>query len=216
MADNNERYRGRSRKDWEEEAEYPERQRYSGEQRSRRGGDDDLPYEYTQRRGQGFQYIADDDYGADYGWRGNYMGDDWRRGNRRRGRDYGREGQFSRDYGPRGNYEGEYDRGYEGHGPKGWQRADDRIEEEVNEKLARHYDIDPRNVEVSVNNGEVTLEGTVESRWMKRHMEDVVYSVFGVQDVQNRVRITREGNGSTTSEGNQQTQSKNKSTNTNK
>jgi hypothetical protein len=76
-----------------------------------------------------------------------------------------------------------------GKGPKGWQRSDDRIREEVNETLARHPEIDASEIEVRVQNGEVTLTGTVDERRDKRMAEDIVERVFGVKDVENKIKV---------------------------
>ena len=76
-----------------------------------------------------------------------------------------------------------------GKGPKGWQRSDERIREEVNEALARHPEIDASEIEVRVQNGEVTLTGTVDERRDKRMAEDIVERVFGVKDVENKIKV---------------------------
>ncbi|HEX6314867.1 MAG TPA: BON domain-containing protein [Gemmatimonadaceae bacterium] len=77
-----------------------------------------------------------------------------------------------------------------GKGPKGWQRSDERLREEVSEALARHPDIDASEIEVRVQNGEVTLTGSVQERKAKRMAEDVAEDVFGVKDVQNQIKVT--------------------------
>ncbi len=60
--------------------------------------------------------------------------------------------------------------------------------------LTRHGDIDATNIQVRVENGEVTLEGTVNSRREKRMAEDAVEDLHGVREVHNRLRVeTREG-----------------------
>lgn len=82
-----------------------------------------------------------------------------------------------------------------GKGPKGWQRSDERIREEVSETLARHPEIDASDIEVKVQNGEVTLTGNVTEREAKRIAEDVVERVFGVRDVQNQIKVKPEGTG---------------------
>lgn len=84
-----------------------------------------------------------------------------------------------------------------GRGPKGYRRADERIEEEINEALTRHEDIDASEIEVSVHDGEVTLSGTVSDRDAKRAAEDVAEACSGVKDVQNQLRVAA----STTSAG---------------
>lgn len=78
-----------------------------------------------------------------------------------------------------------------GKGPKGWQRSDERIREEVNEALARHAEIDASDLEVQVQNGEVTLTGTVTDRRAKRLAEDVAEGVFGARDVTNQIKVNK-------------------------
>lgn len=80
-----------------------------------------------------------------------------------------------------------------GKGPKGWQRSDERIKEEVCETLARHPEIDASDIEVNVQNCEVTLTGTVTEREAKRIAEDAVERVFGVKDVQNQIKVKPDG-----------------------
>lgn len=79
---------------------------------------------------------------------------------------------------------------YTGRGPKGF-RSDQRIEDEVCEALARHHDIDASDIEVHVENREVTLSGVVEDRITKRLAEDVAAECRGVIDVHNRLRANR-------------------------
>ena len=83
---------------------------------------------------------------------------------------------------------------YWGRGPKGYQRADNRIHEDVCDRLT-YSDVDADNIEVTVQNGEVTLSGSVRDRWDKRRAEDVVEAVSGVKDVHNHIRVSRENRG---------------------
>jgi osmotically-inducible protein OsmY len=55
-----------------------------------------------------------------------------------------------------------------GRGPKGYRRPDERIEEDANERLTRHAALGATNITVTVENGQITLEGTVDSRQSKR------------------------------------------------
>jgi hypothetical protein len=113
---------------------------------------------------------------------------------------YGWAGGWQGGYGPRfgGGFGGglagspEIDRSawHVGRGPKDYSRSDRRIEEEINERLTAHPDIDPTEVTVRVANGEVTLEGEVEDRRSRRLAEDIAYESFGVRDVQNRLRLS--------------------------
>jgi hypothetical protein len=78
---------------------------------------------------------------------------------------------------------------YAGRGPKNWRRSDERITEEINERLARDPDLDATDVEVRVENGLVTLSGVVEDRGAKRRAEDLAEDAFGVDDVHNELKI---------------------------
>jgi BON domain len=82
---------------------------------------------------------------------------------------------------------------YAGRGPKGYQRSDERLKEEVCDRLTADPDIDATEIAVSVQNGEVTLEGSVCERRMKRDAEDCAESVLGVREVHNRIRIDARG-----------------------
>jgi len=81
---------------------------------------------------------------------------------------------------------------YAGVGPKGYQRSDDRIREDISDRLTWHGDLDASNIEVKVERGIVTLAGTVDDRWTKRAAEDVVESIQGVQDVHNQIQVRRQ------------------------
>jgi osmotically-inducible protein OsmY len=91
---------------------------------------------------------------------------------------------------------------HRGKGPKGYQRSDARIEEDVNDRLSDDPVLDASNITVAVKEGEVTLSGFVATRWDKRRAEDVTDDVSGVRHVQNNLRVsTSTGNdltGSTT------------------
>jgi hypothetical protein len=76
-----------------------------------------------------------------------------------------------------------------GRGPKGYQRSDDRIREDVSERLMAHGLIDASDIEVRVQAGEVTLTGYVDSRDAKRAAEDCADDISGVREVHNQLRI---------------------------
>lgn len=80
---------------------------------------------------------------------------------------------------------------YFGKGPKGYQRSDTSIYEDVCEALYESYDVDATNIEVKVNNGCVHLSGEVDNREMKRLAEDAVENISGVVDVENLLRFKR-------------------------
>jgi flavin-binding protein dodecin len=77
-------------------------------------------------------------------------------------------------------------------GPKGYKRSDERIREDVCDRLAHADELDPSEIEVSVSNGEVTLIGSVPFRGMKYAVEQHVEEVRGVSDVNNQLRVRRD------------------------
>lgn len=80
-----------------------------------------------------------------------------------------------------------------GRGPAGYRRSDDAIREDVCQRLCDHGWIDASDVQVRVEDGEVTLEGTVERREEKRLAYDVADAVRGVRDVHNRIVLRAPG-----------------------
>ncbi len=80
--------------------------------------------------------------------------------------------------------------GYRGVGPKNYKRSDERLTEDINERLTDDDDLDASNISVRVSNGKVTLEGMVDQRWMKHRAEDVVDACTGVTEIDNRIQVT--------------------------
>ena len=79
-----------------------------------------------------------------------------------------------------------------GRGPKNYRRSDERIREDINDRLGQDYYLDAFEVVVAVENGEVTLTGNVNSRDDKRRAEEIAESVSGVNNVENRLRVQRD------------------------
>jgi len=77
-----------------------------------------------------------------------------------------------------------------GKGPKGYHRANDRIEDDVNEALTRNCYLDASNIEVTVKDSVVTLTGTVANRQMKILAEDCIESISGIKDIKNEIRLS--------------------------
>jgi hypothetical protein len=113
---------------------------------------------------------------------------------------YGRN-NYDRDFYSRDLYSRDYDYGsrsssqgrYVGMGPRGYRRSDERIEDDINDRLTWHGDIDATDIQVNVKDGIVTLTGSVDSRRAKRMAEDVAESVSGVLDVNNQLRVQKSG-----------------------
>jgi hypothetical protein len=99
---------------------------------------------------------------------------------------------FGAELGRRGTAWGSEARGgYAGRGPKDYKRSDERIREDICERLSRNDEVDATDIAVQVQNSEVMLEGSVESRHMKRLAEDLAEEVLGVTDVHNTLRVTK-------------------------
>jgi osmotically-inducible protein OsmY len=78
-----------------------------------------------------------------------------------------------------------------GQGAQFHRRSDDKIHEEIWELLTNNPDLEAGEIELHVESGEVTLTGTVESRDAKWLTEDLVTSVTGVREVNNRLKVAR-------------------------
>jgi osmotically-inducible protein OsmY len=76
-------------------------------------------------------------------------------------------------------------------GPKGYQRTDQRMREDICDQLMRTGHIDSSDVTVEVSGAKVRLDGSVPARWMKHAIEDVADGCPGVQDIENRISVKR-------------------------
>jgi hypothetical protein len=103
---------------------------------------------------------------------------------------YGDWGPFER-WRPQGTT---YGGGHSGRGPRNYRRSDEIIREEVMERLTRDPMVDASDIDVTVTEGDVTLTGMVDDRRQKRAAADIAEDVFGVKNVQNRLRV-RESQG---------------------
>jgi hypothetical protein len=102
---------------------------------------------------------------------------------------FGLGGQSSRDWPSGAGLQDPNQGNYRGLGPKGYQRSDERIREDVCEALYRNPHVDARDIEVSVIDGVVVLAGTVEDRLEKREAEICSEEVLGVRDIQNDLEL---------------------------
>ena len=77
--------------------------------------------------------------------------------------------------------------------PDRWD--DERIREQISDALSGHLRLDAGDIDVEVEDGEVTLSGTVDSREMKTLAEDICDAVQGVTDVTNLLRVAFDHDG---------------------
>lgn len=82
-------------------------------------------------------------------------------------------------------------KGQRGRGPRGYKRSDDSIYEDVCDMLSRSPDVDASDIEVSIKEGIVYLNGTVSDRETKKMAELELENVSGVVDVQNLLNFKR-------------------------
>jgi len=68
-------------------------------------------------------------------------------------------------------------------------RSDESLREAIREQLLQHPEIHPAGIDVQVEAGEVTLQGTVADRDTRWLVEDLVESVPGVSLVHNQLRV---------------------------
>ncbi|HEU4903457.1 MAG TPA: BON domain-containing protein [Flavisolibacter sp.] len=175
----------------------------------RRGGSWSSDYGWQDRERSNVNY---DRYGnRGYGNIGNEYNQDW---NRNRGSDYNRDwdndryrGNVNRDRDENwwertkdkvGSWFSDDDKderrnreygGHRGKGPTDYRRSQDRIREDICDRLTDDDRVDASNIRVQIENDVVILSGTVHSRDEKRRAEDLVESVSGVHDVENRLRV---------------------------
>ncbi|WP_052101245.1 BON domain-containing protein [Novilysobacter arseniciresistens] len=165
-------------------------QEYQG---SSRGAYAQQGYSGYQSRGPGEGYGSSSGYGNPdqdrYGSH-NYSGEsfispaDTQQVHSGRGRQSYARPDYGSGYGTAG-----YGMGYSGVGPRNYTRSDERITEDLCERLTHDHDIDASDIEVKVANGTATLEGTVSQRWMKHRAEDLADNCSGVRSVDNRIRV---------------------------
>ena len=80
---------------------------------------------------------------------------------------------------------------HRGRGPSNYSRSNERLLETACETLTNDRGVDATNIQVTCDNNEVTLDGTVNTRWEKRRAEDAIHDISGVKHVQNNLRIAQ-------------------------
>lgn len=121
-------------------------------------------------------------FDIDRGWRGtsNYGSSNYGAGN------YGSSNYGTSGYGNTTRGQSQF-----GKGPKGYVRSDERIREDVCDRLSDDDEVDASDITVTVKNAEVILEGTVGDRHSKHRAEDISESISGVREVTNHLRARK-------------------------
>lgn len=154
---------------------------------------------FAGNEGRGYGYGSD--YRSEYGGRGFGGGDDYGYRNNV-GRSSRGSASFDQPPGRATSRFGDREAGFRdeadhrGRGPKGYRRSDERIREDVCDRLAGDRYVDASDIEVAVQDGEVTLSGSVDDRQARRRAEDLAEQVSGVSYVQVSLRVKgRPGSG---------------------
>ena len=176
-----------------------------------RGNDNRFGSDYNR---QGYDRVNDNRFGSDYNRQGyDNRGNDNRFGSdyNRQGYDYNRQGQgYSQGY-----YDNSQQNNYSrqmqqqgGYAPQSYgyyetaegdryaadqnQKtvSDQDIQRKVHNALSSWFSNEYKNVSFDVNNGVVTLRGTVNTEEEKRKAEDSVRKIDGVRQVNNQINVT--------------------------
>jgi osmotically-inducible protein OsmY len=142
--------------------------------------------------------------GSNYG--GNFGRQDFNRSNEDRGWWDRASDEVSSWFGDeeaerRRDRDKQHEGAHKGRGPKNYTRSDERIKEDINDRLSDDPFIDASEIDVTVSSGEVTLTGSVDHRSTKRRAEDLAESVSGVKNVENRIRVGQTSSLGTTGSG---------------
>lgn len=158
-------------------------------------------YGNDYNRYRGYDEDTNEDYGTgSYGYGQSYgrrydRDRDWNNRNRQGGRDWWDKTKdevsswFGDEDAERRRRADRRMGAHRGRGPKGYTRSDERIREDINDRLSDDSFLDATEIDVTVSDGEVTLTGTVENRIDKRRAEDLAEDISGVKNVQNQLRV---------------------------
>lgn len=77
---------------------------------------------------------------------------------------------------------------HRGKGPKNYKRSDERIREDVSDRLADDPYVDASDIDIKVEDGNVILKGRVDHRDARRRAVELAESVRGVTNVESHLR----------------------------
>jgi len=163
------------------------------------------PYNYQNQNRYGQQNREDSTIQNYSGWGTSSDSDSEYEGSRRGspsqlGNMYG----LNREYSSKGRFSGTT--------PKNFKRSDERIYDEICDRLSQGGHFDVSDVEIKVEDGEVTLEGSLDNRSDKHRIEMLADSVMGVKEITNQIKIknTKGASSSSDSENSRSGSSTNK------
>ncbi len=193
---NNTSQNRRGTDNWQERDNYNSSPRWEDDRQQGNNYRNSQDNPYRGAWGQDNRYDNNSSYDTNYGAGSNY-GVGGNQYNRRDNAGYGNSPMNNNSY--MGHNSGNqsytsYQQGANrGKGPKGYQRSDERIHEDINDRMSDDWHLNASSVEVQVKNGDVVLSGTVSSREEKRMAEDLAESISGVKNVENHLRVLSSG-----------------------
>ena len=162
---------------------------------------------FSDRQRQGSNGGSSDNY--ERGNYGNYAdyrssgtrfseGTQGRYGSHTEGWNNNEDSNLDRSLGRRDNYDSGQN-SHRGKGPKNYKRSDSRIQEDINDALTDHHNVDASDIEVEVKDGVAILSGTVDNRDAKRRAENAIDYISGVHNVENRIHVKSDSRSSSSS-----------------
>jgi len=224
-------YHDQQRQSWPSRSYQQQQPHNTGSQNQGQYGPDDFNNPYWRENRQFGQQIGNQPYnnfrqqysGQQFGGQpfSNYPGPQHSGNNSGRWNESNyRDSQSSNNYGRSGNFNSDANEQnrqgsvrvnehgnlwssgpHKGKGPKGYHRSDERIKEDISDRLMDDGLLDASNIEIEVSNNEVILSGNVDSRDAKRRAEELCESIAGVNNVENRLHISRDNNWSEKRDG---------------
>ena len=108
----------------------------------------------------------------------------------RKGWDYDQNRGYGLVYGQTTSVSGQ-DRNHHGKGPRNYHRSDERILEDIYNRISADWKVDARDVDIRVEAGVVHLSGQVRDRSFRHRIEDITEAVRGVKSIENKIRIEK-------------------------
>jgi hypothetical protein len=107
----------------------------------------------------------------------------------RKGWDYDQNRGYGLVYGQ--TTPGRQERNNQGKGPRNYHRPDERILEDIYNRIAADWNLDAIDVDIKVDAGVVHLAGQVRDRTVRHRIEDITEAVRGVKSIENKIRIEK-------------------------
>lgn len=88
-----------------------------------------------------------------------------------------------------GHRNADQNEGFRGRGPRNYDRSDERLCDDICERLTDDDRVDASHIEVNVEDGVATLTGEVETRKQRLCAEQVTDSIRGIKNIKNEITV---------------------------